>query len=580
MTDNWGYIGYNASSNGSATISSGTWTSTTDLTVGYSGTGTMVVNGGRVENVRAFVGFAAGSSGGVTVTSGTWASSGNLTVGNSGVGTLVVNGGSVTNTKGYLGSSGVGTATVGGGIWDNSDTLYVGFVGNGTLNVTGSGEVKAGGGAGTVFLGYYVGSAGTLNMGTGGATGTLTAGTVTGRQGTATVNFNHTGDATFAPSLTGPITVNKTGPGTTILDGNNTYSGITTASQGLLQVDTNARLGSSTLRLNGGGIRYGAAFNDLRGITLGGSGGTLDTNGYNVSYASSLSGSGALTKSGLGSLTLAASNSYGGGTTITQGTIIAGNTAAFGTGGITVGSVGTLDLGGLAVSNAITNSGGSVVNAGGYAGTQSVTGVVSMTGTVGGIVNVVAGGELKGSQTVFNGLVTVASGAEHSPGNSPGTQTFAAGISYDTGSIFSWELIANSATGAGTNYDFLSVTGGSLAISAGAIMNLDFSGTGSTVDWNDSFWSVAHSWTVIDATAATSSTGNFTLGSVGVDAFGQSLSVIRPDATFEIARSGDNVVLQFVVVPEPSTTAMAIAGLVWGGWSMWRVRGRRGRMVA
>ena len=117
----------------------------------------------------------------------------------------------------------------------------------------------------------------------------------------------------------------------------------------------------------------------------------------------------------------------------------------------------------------------------GHRSTQSVTGVVSMTGTVGGLVNVAAGGELQGNQTVFNGLVTVASAAEHSPGNSPGTQTFAAGLSYESGSILNWELISNSTTGAGTNYDFLSVTGGSLAISAGATINLDFSGSGSTV---------------------------------------------------------------------------------------------------
>jgi hypothetical protein len=67
--------------------------------------------------------------------------------------------------------------------------------------------------------------------------------------------------------------------------------------------------------------------------------------------------------------------------------------------GTTVGGSGALDLGGLAVANTVTNNGGSVVNAGGYAGTQ----------------------------------------------------TFAAGISYAAGSTLAWELIANSATGPGTN---------------------------------------------------------------------------------------------------------------------------------
>lgn len=198
-----------------------------------------------------------------------------------------------------------------------------------------------------------------------------------------------------------------------------------------------------------------------------------------------------------------------------------------------------------------------------------------MTGTVGGLVNVLAGGELKGSQTVFNGAVTVASGARHSPGNSPGTQTFAAGVSYAAGSTLAWELIANSATGAGTNYDFLSVTGGSLSITSGAIMDLVFGEAGSTVDWNNPFWNLDHSWTVIDVTRSASSLGLFTLGSIGTDAFKQSLADVRLDAMFGIIRSGNDVVLTFTAVPEPTTSALVFAALLCGGWSMWRHSGRR-----
>jgi autotransporter-associated beta strand protein len=377
------------------------------------------------------------------------------------------------------------------------------------------------------------------------------------------VNFNHTGDTTFAPAMIGTLAVTKAGPGTTTLSGNNTFTGTTTVSAGLVQIDANSRLGNSTLTLAGGGIRYGAAFNDLRAATLTGSGGTFDTTGFTISYASALSGTGAVTKTGLGSLTLAGNKSYSGGTTVTQGTLVAGAAGAFGGGVIAVGSLGTLDLGGYAVSNVIANSGGSVINAGGYAGTQTVTGVVSMTGTVGGVVNVAAGGVLKGSQTVFTGAATVATGGTHSPGNSPGMQTFAAGITYDAGSILTWELIANSGTGAGTNYDFLSVTGGSLAIASGAIMNLDFSGSGSTVDWNNPFWALGHSWKVFDAALAASSSGAFTLGTVSSDSFGQSLTSVRPLASFEVTRSGSDAVVVYVV-PEPCTSALALAGLACG----------------
>ena len=575
MTDQWAYVGYAAGSSGSATIASGTWTSTTDLTIGQSGAGAMVVSGGRVANVRGWVGFSAGSTGSVTVSSGTWANSGNLDVGSGGNGTLVISGGSVSNTTGYLGTNGgvSGVATVSGGSWAGN-SLFVGFLGNGTLNLTGTGVVTIGAGSGTVTLARFAGATGTVNLGTGGTAGTIAAAVITGSRAGSTVSFNHTNDTTLAASLIGTLAVTKAGLGTATLSGtNNTYAGTTTVTGGLLQIDANSRLGSSTLGLVGGGIRFGAAFDNLRSTTLTGSGGTFDTNGFTVSYASALSGTGALTKTGLGMLTLAGNKSYSGGTTVTTGTLVAGAAGAFGSGGITVGSGGTLDLGGYAVTNAITNGGGSVVNAAAYGGSQTVAGVVSMTGTVGGVVTVASGGELKGTQTVFNNAVSVATGGQHSPGNSPGMQTFAAGLSYEAGSILTWELIANSATGAGTTYDFLSVTGGSLAINAGATMNLDFSAAGSTVDWSDPFWATSHSWTVIDVTGAASSSGIFTLGTVGTDSLGQSLSVVRPGTSFSLNRSGNDIVL--VVVPEPSAVALAVMGLACGGFSLRRRHARR-----
>ena len=64
---------------------------------------------------------------------------------------------------------------------------------------------------------------------------------------------------------------------------------------------------------------------------IGFGGATFDTNGNDVTFASSLIGPGGITKAGEGTLILAADNSYGGGTTISGGTLRVGDGATSGT---------------------------------------------------------------------------------------------------------------------------------------------------------------------------------------------------------------------------------------------------------
>ena len=68
-------------------------------------------------------------------------------------------------------------------------------------------------------------------------------------------------------------------------------------------------------------------------MTLTGSGGNgnINTSGYAVTLSGVLSGSGGLNLLGAGTLTLTASNTYSGGTTISAGTLQVGNGGSGGT---------------------------------------------------------------------------------------------------------------------------------------------------------------------------------------------------------------------------------------------------------
>ncbi|MEY3895599.1 MAG: hypothetical protein RLZZ214_1118 [Verrucomicrobiota bacterium] len=80
------------------------------------------------------------------------------------------------------------------------------------------------------------------------------------------------------------------------------------------------------LTLDGGTLRAGAAdnaawVNGLTQFAMGTAGGTIDTNGRAMGVAKAVTGPGALTKSGLGTLTLSGLNAYSGDTLVNVGTL-------------------------------------------------------------------------------------------------------------------------------------------------------------------------------------------------------------------------------------------------------------------
>ncbi|EDU9153655.1 AIDA autotransporter [Salmonella enterica subsp. enterica] len=139
---------------------------------------------------------------------------------------------------------------------------------------------------------------------------------------------------TLDNNVTGEGQIVKSGSDELIVTGDNNYSGGTTITDGTLIADHADSLGTGAVA-NSGVLQVGE--------------GELEN---------TLSGSGSLMKTGTGELTLSGDNSYSGTTTITDGTLIAANVNALGSGD--VDNAGTLKLdaeGEFNLANVTTQSG-------------------------------------------------------------------------------------------------------------------------------------------------------------------------------------------------------------------------------
>jgi autotransporter-associated beta strand protein len=87
---------------------------------------------------------------------------------------------------------------------------------------------------------------------------------------------------------------------------------------------------------------------------------TVTVTGQSPTISTVITGAGSITKAGAGPLTLSATNTYSGGTTINAGTLAATTSSSLGTGAIAIGSSGTLTwtgIGNTTISNALSGTG-------------------------------------------------------------------------------------------------------------------------------------------------------------------------------------------------------------------------------
>lgn len=319
-------------------------------------------------------------------------------------------------------NGGDGTWRAGGDNWTDSDGQVNAGYASGTFAVfqgaAGTVTVEAGGvsAAGMQFAadGYAV-QDGPITLVPDGATGQSII-----RVGDGTTD-GASFVATIASALAGNTQLVKTDLGALVLAGTNSYTGGTAINDGMLQVERDANLGDATgaLTFDGGTLRNTASFASARGVTLLDEGGTFET-AADLTLNGVMGGTGALTKSGTGTLVLAGANAYQGGTFLDEGTLSVASDANLGdaTGGPSFN-------GGTLRSTATFSSARSVtLNAGG--GTFEALADLTLTGAIGGVGRLTKSG---------SGTLTLTSDAGYTGGTTISAGTLQLGNGGASGSI-------------------------------------------------------------------------------------------------------------------------------------------------
>lgn len=243
-------------------------------------------------------------------------------------------------------------------------------------------------------------------------------------------------------------------------------------------------------------------------------------------------------KTGAGSEYLGGAGSYGGGTTISQGTLIAGNASAFGTGTVTVASGAVVGVdSGVTITNPLSLTNGAII---------SGTGTYS---PVGGVV-------IQNGTAVQPGNISTSGGI--------GTLSFGTGLTFAPGGLYNFN-VANAGGEAGSDYSTLAVTGTlNITATSGSPFTISLgsinpeTGLAGIAGFNSTSF---YSWTIASATSIT----NFNAAdfNFATTQFQNGLG----GGTLSLFQSGSTLVVDFTPVPEPSTWALlgvgtALAGLV------------------
>ena len=382
-------VGAEASGVGSVFVEGSGTSVPSSVWVGSRGTGQLIIrNGGSVTGPGGVIGEFATGSGSILIDGpgSKFSASGGFTVGQDGTGSLVIrNGGRLFGNSGqpsfdYVGKNAGsrGEVIIDGpsSAWTRVGPLNIGSEGTGSLTLRNGGRLDQGENA-PILLGRTVGSVGSLNIGTNpdtgeppSAAGILNASAIFGGLGESSINFNHTssdyhfttnGTASGTPiDIVGFNTTLSVFAGTTTLPNSGGRQGDTYLLGGTLRVGDSSSLGisPSILTFDGGNLEIFEPFATDIPIVLNTGGSTVTTTA-DFTIDSSITGPGALTKTGPQTLTLTAASTYTGGTTLDAGTLQTTNPTALGTGPVTLNR-GTLDPVGTLTIRSLDWRGGTI----------------------------------------------------------------------------------------------------------------------------------------------------------------------------------------------------------------------------
>ncbi|HEY0966559.1 MAG TPA: autotransporter-associated beta strand repeat-containing protein [Opitutaceae bacterium] len=482
----------------------------------------------------------------------------------------------VTNTT--VSFTGPGTTTVGNMTFSGTSRPAYTFGGTGspTLSLTGNVTLTT---VGDVSFASTL----TLNLASG-----------------STFNVTSGATVTIEGIVGGAVGITKTGAGTLVLaNSGNSYIDPTYVKEGVLSVSSlGTASGASSLgndnsiadylfvRLGNltttGTLKYtgNASVSTNRGIDMAGStgGATLDASGTGAvtfsSFRVSVSGAKAFTltgtsnatntvsaeiknsvdgatrlvKEGTGTWKLTGPNTYTGGTTISGGKLIADHNTALGTGSVTL-SGGTLNI---ASGRTLANS-------------------LSFTST--GNASVLAG------NGTLSSAVSATTNSVLAPGDSIGTLNFSNGLTLGTGSAISFE-IQNPSGAAGTGYDLLNVTNGSISLTATTntitfnVITLDTNGARGALQAFDPAQAYSWSFAALSAGNTAGSITGFSAGQFNLVTTDFTNSLAGGSFSFSLSNDSRSLLLNFTPVPEPETYVLMGTGLSLLAGAAWRRRRR------